>query len=124
MLEKTSVERLKKISQKIDAIFKNCQNGISQALRDEDTLQGAIMMKFVNIDELIKGIQKSNDLEALAIFDKDEIGAFNKTRNIASHEYEEIDFELIQMAIEKSLPHLKSKIDNAIKSYYENLEKY
>ncbi len=122
MFKKASVERLKKISQKIGAIFKNCENGISYALKDEDTLQGAIMMKFVNIDELIKGIQKNDDLEALKIFSEDEIRAFSKTRNIASHEYEEINYEFIELAIKDHLPYLKEKIDNAVKSYYENLQ--
>lgn len=122
MFEKANLERLKKISQKIEAIFKNCENGISEALKDEVTLQGSIMMKFVNIDELIKGIQKSNDLEALAVFSKDEIGAFNKTRNIASHEYEEINYDFMEIAIKDNLPPLKEKIDNSIKEYYANLD--
>lgn len=47
--DKANIERLKKISQKIGAIFKNCENGIDEALMDEDTLQAAIMMKFINI---------------------------------------------------------------------------
>lgn len=120
MLEKANIERLKKISQKIDCIFQICKNDIKKALRDEYVLQPAIMMKFINIDELVKGIQKSNDLEALAVFNKEEIGAFNKTRNIASHEYDEIDFDLIEMAIKDYLPPLKEKLDNVIKKYYEN----
>lgn len=33
--DKANIERLKKISQKISAIFKNCENGIDQALMDE-----------------------------------------------------------------------------------------
>ncbi|MCD8212908.1 MAG: DUF86 domain-containing protein [Campylobacter sp.] len=112
MSEKASMQRLKKISQKITSILNKCENGISEALSDEDVLQPAIMMQFVNIDELIKGIQESNDLEALALFSKEEIKSFSKTRNIASHEYEEVNYELINMAIKDYLPALRDRIDN------------
>ena len=92
MFEKASIERLKKISQKIGSILNKCSGGIYEALHDEDVLQPAIMMQFVNIDALLKGIQESNDLEALAIFTKEEI-----------------------RAIRDYLPILKEKIDKTIK---------
>ncbi|ERJ24059.1 DUF86 domain-containing protein [Campylobacter concisus] len=116
MFEKASVERLKKISQKIGSILNKCSGGIYEALHDEDVLQPAIMMQFVNIDALLKGIQESNDLEALAIFTKEEIRAISTTRNIASHEYERLNLELIEIAIRDYLPILKEKIDKTIKT--------
>ena len=91
--DKANIERLKKISQKIGAIFKNCENGIDEALMDEDTLQAAIMMKFIEIYTLAQGIQES------------------KTRNIASREYERLNYNLIKIAIEKHLPPIKERID-------------
>ena len=117
MFEKASIERLKKISQKITSILAKCENGIARALQDEDILQPAIMMQCVNIDELIKGIQESNDLEALSIFSKEEIKSFSKTRNTASHEYEQVNFELMEIAIRDYLPALKNRIDEAISKY-------
>jgi len=111
MFEKASVERLKKISQKIGSILNKCSGGIYEALHDEDVLQPAIMMQFVNIDALLKGIQESNDLEALAIFTKEDIRAISTTRNIASYEYERLNLELIEIAIRDYLPILKEKID-------------
>lgn len=117
MFEKANLERLKKISQKITSILKKCEIGTKQALADEDTLQPAIMMQFVNIHALLKGIQESNDLEALSIFSKEEVRAINATRNIASHEYEKLNFELIELSIENYLPKLNEKIKNAIIAY-------
>ena len=122
MFEKASVERLKKISQKIGSILNKCSGGIYEALHDEDVLQPAIMMQFVNIDALLKGIQESNDLEALAIFTKEEIRAISTTRNIASHEYERLNLELIEIAIRDYLPILKEKIDKTIKQKEACLE--
>lgn len=105
--DKANIERLKKISQKIGAIFKNCENGIDEALMDEDTLQAAIMMKFINIYALVQGIQESND----ALFNKEDISSLSKTRNIALHEYERLNYNLIKIAIEKHLPPIKERID-------------
>lgn len=117
MFEKSSVERLKMISDKISSILKKCEGGVAQALADEDVLQPAIMMQFINIHALLKGLQESNDLQALAIFSKDEIRAINATRNIASHEYERLNFELIEIAIKDYLPTLNQKIIDALKPY-------
>lgn len=105
--DKANIERLKKISQKIGAIFKNCENGIDEALMDEDTLQAAIIMKFINIYALVQGIQESND----ALFNKEDISSLSKTRNIALHEYERLNYNLIKIAIEKHLPPIKERID-------------
>ena len=74
---------------------------------DEDTLQAAIMMKFINIYALVQGIQESND----ALFNKEDISSLSKTRNIALHEYERLNYNLIKIAIEKHLPPIKERID-------------
>ncbi len=117
MFERSSIERLKRISDKISSILNKCEGGVAQALADEDVLQPAIMMQFINIYALLKGLQESNDLQALAIFSKDEIRAINAARNIASHEYERLNFELIEIAIKDYLPTLNQKIIDALKPY-------
>ena len=116
------IGRGKKISRERGAMLNKCSGGIYEALHDEDVLQPAIMMQFVNIDALLKGIQESNDLEALAIFTKEEIRAISTTRNIASHEYERLNLELIEIAIRDYLPILKEKIDKMIKTEENCLE--
>jgi hypothetical protein len=52
----------------------------------------------------------------LAIFTKEEIRAISTTKNIASHEYERLNLELIEIAIRDYLPILKEKIDKTIKT--------
>lgn len=116
---KGSIERLKKISQKISAILEICNDDIDNAILDETIKQPAIMMHFINIYELLRGIQNLNDIEALSIFKQEEIQALSKTRNIASHEYEKINFDLIKKAIKDFLPNLKENIDLAL-NLYEN----
>ena len=107
--DKANIERLKKISQKIGAIFKNGENGIDEALMDEDTLQAAIMMKFINIYALVQGIQESNDLACLALFNKEDIASLSKTRNIASREYERLNYNLIKNSYRETFATNKRK---------------
>ncbi len=58
----------------------------------------------------------------MAIFSKEEIRAISTTRNIASHEYERLNLELIEIAIRDYLPILKEKIDKTIKQKEACLE--
>ena len=57
MFERSSVERLKKISDKISSILKKCEGGVAQALADEDVLQPAMMIQFINIHALLKTLK-------------------------------------------------------------------
>lgn len=119
---KSSYERFKKISQRISAIFEICECGVDEALADEITKQPAIMMHFINMYELFKGIQEKNDVEALSFFTSEDVGALSKTRNIASHEYEKINFSLIKAAIEDYLPKLQNNLKRGMEIYKESVK--
>ena len=107
---KSSLERLKEISQKISAIFEICGDDIDASLSDETIIQPAIMMHFISIYELFRGIQEQNDIEALSLFSKEETQTLYRIRNIALYEYEKIDFSMIKIAIESHLPKIRQNI--------------
>ena len=115
MIEKENLERLQKISELINSISDKCKNGISKALQDKVLLKPSILMQFVHINQLINKIQQSNDLEALALFNKDEIKGFDKISDLALNNYEAIDLNLLEEFIRENLANLKEKIDNSEK---------
>lgn len=115
MIEKENLERLQKISELINSISDKCKNGISKALQDKVLLKPSILMQFVHINQLINKIQQSNDLEALALFNKDEIKGFDKISDLALNNYEAIDLNLLEIFIRENLANLKEKIDNSEK---------
>lgn len=119
---KSSYERFIKISQRISAIFEICECGIDEALADEITKQPAIMMHFINIYELFKGIQEKNDIKALSFFTSEDVAALSKTRNIASHEYEKINFSLIKIAIKDYLPQLQENIKRGMDFFQTSMK--
>ena len=82
-------------------------------------IQPAIMMHFISIYELFRGIQEQNDIEALSLFSKEEtqtlyrirnIDNFNQVISIISKEDEKIDFSMIKIAIESHLPKIRQNI--------------
>ena len=116
MPEKANIERIKKILVAIDKIFKNCKDGVEIALKDEVTKQPAIIMQFINIHTMLKGILESGDIDCIGLFEKNDIKAINTTRNIAAHEYEELNYGLIQKAISERLPQIQKKLSEFVKS--------
>ena len=80
------------------------------SLSDEMIIQPAIMMHFISIYELFRGIQEQNDIEALSLFSKEETQTLYRIRNIALYEYEKIDFSMIKIAIESHLPKIRQNI--------------
>lgn len=81
-------------------------------MQDEKEKQPAIIMHFISIKEQLQKIQDSNDIQILSIFDKEEIRGLSAVRNIASHDYEGLNLEIIESIIRVNLPIIKDKIDN------------
>lgn len=73
-------------------------------------------MQFINIHTMLKGILESGDIDCIGLFEKNDIKAINTTRNIAAHEYEELNYGLIQKAISERLPQIQKKLSEFVKS--------
>lgn len=107
---KSSLWKIKRNISKNFCYFEICGDDIDASLSDEMIIQPAIMMHFISIYELFRGIQEQNDIEALSLFSKEEPQTLYRIRNIALYEYEKIDFSMIKIAIESHLPKIRQNI--------------
>lgn len=112
MCEIENIKRLEKISDRLSQILSICEDGITKALQDTKLKQPAIIMHLIASKEQLQKIQDSGDMETLSIFSKDDIRGLSAIRNIASHDYDGINFAIIEDVIRNALPTLKEKIDS------------
>lgn len=114
MCDVENIKRVKKISDKISHILEICDNGIVKALEDTKLKQPAIIMHLISAKEQLQKIQDSGDIETLSLFSKEDIKGLSAIRNIASHDYDGINFSIIESVIREKLPTLKKKIDDFV----------
>ena len=107
MYDSTDLERVKLIQIKIVYILDICKIGIVTALEDEKTTRPAILMHLTSIAEQFSKI-KDNSL--LSIFDSDDVKGAIDTRNFIAHDYEGINFPIIEFIIRERLPILNNDI--------------
>ncbi len=79
----------------------------SNALRADRMYQKAIVMSLINIGELSKSFTE----DYLAAMPQIPWKAIRGFRNIASHQYEIIDFDDVQKTIKDDIPILKSALE-------------
>ncbi len=65
-----------------------------QALKNE-IKQKAIFMSLINIKETIKNIQDSADAEVMVIFCEEDMKRLSKSRNIAAHNSQAMDLNIV-----------------------------
>jgi uncharacterized protein with HEPN domain len=107
MYDSTDLERVKLIQIKIVYILDICQDGIVTALEDEKTTRPAILMHLASIAEQFSKIK---DNKLLSIFDNDDVKGAIDTRNFIAHEYEGINYPIIEFIIRERLPVLNKNI--------------
>jgi uncharacterized protein with HEPN domain len=107
MYDSTDLERVKLIQIKIVYILDICQDGIVTALEDEKTTRPAILMHLASIAEQFSKIK---DNKLLSIFDNDDVKGAIDTRNFIAHDYEGINYPIIEFIIRERLPVLNENI--------------
>jgi uncharacterized protein with HEPN domain len=107
MYDSTDLERVKLIQVKIVYILDICQDGIVTALEDEKITRPAILMHLASIAEQFSKIKDSN---LLNIFDNEDVKGAIDTRNFIAHDYEGINFPIIEFIIRERLPILNKNI--------------
>jgi uncharacterized protein with HEPN domain len=107
MYDSTDLERVKLIQIKIVYILDICQDGIVTALEDEKTTRPAILMHLASIAEQFSKIK---DNKLLSIFDNDDVKGAIDTRNFIAHDYEGINYPIIEFIIRERLPVLNKNI--------------
>ena len=112
MYNSDDIVRIELIHKKIVYILDICQNGIIKALEDEKTTRPAILMHLTSIAEQFSKIKDHNILKQ---FDSDDVKGAIDTRNFIAHDYEGINFAIIEFIIRERLPILNNKIKQLLK---------
>lgn len=112
-----NIKRLQDTTQRIQNIFDICDEfgKISLALAERKKAQPAIIMHFIvckeNFEKIIFDGENINQ-----ILDKEDMRGLSAIRNIASHDYEGLNLEIIESVIRLKLPVIKQKIDAFLQS--------
>ncbi|MGX3010496.1 HepT-like ribonuclease domain-containing protein [Helicobacter sp. 23-1044] len=95
---------------RIDIIQSICDNngGVVSALQDEATAQPAIMMHITIIYQQFEKLKKQNRMDILNRVPKNMISQIKKSRNITAHDYDSVNYAMIEKTIRTDLPKLKS----------------
>lgn len=116
------IRRLETAVEKIEEIEKICNlKGVAKALEDELILKPAIMKHFDVIHQQFEKLEKDQECHILSKIDKDDLKGLRQVRNWSSHDYDNIENEIIERAIHTKLPKLKENIQKVIKETKQEL---
>jgi len=105
---KRDVVILKKILKEIDDIKRYTAGMTAENFYEDDKTQKAVAMTLINIGELSKAfssefIERNKEIPWKAV---------QATRNIAAHNYEYFDMQIVWKTIEDDLPILKKHLES------------
>ncbi len=117
MYSKKALQRVEAIAKKIhfiDNIVKE-KGSIIVALEDEQNARAAILMHLTAIAEQFDKLLHSGELDILKHFDKQDIKGSYELRNFIAHDYEGIDFHIVEEVIKERLPIVAKGAKEALK---------
>ncbi len=117
MYSEKARHRVENIAKKIDFIENIVkENGsIVAALEDEQSARAAILMHLTAIAEQFDKLLHSGELEILTHFEKQDIKGSYELRNFIAHDYEGIDFHIVEEVIKERLPIVAKGVREALK---------
>lgn len=77
---------------------------VIKALEDEQNARASILMHLTSIAEQFDKLLHSGELEVLSHFEKQDIKGSYELRNFIAHDYEGIDFHIVEDVIVERLP--------------------
>ena len=106
MYSTKALHRIEVIKKKIEFIQNIVrENGsVIVALEDEQNARASILMHLTSIAEQFDKLLHSGELEVLSHFEKEDIKGSYELRNFIAHDYEGIDFHIVEDVIIKRLP--------------------
>ncbi len=106
MYSSKALNRIEIIQKKIEFIQNIVANkgSVVDALEDEQNDRAAILMHLTSIAEQFDKLLHSGELEVLANFEKQDIKGSYELRNFIAHDYEGIDFPIVEDVIVQRLP--------------------
>jgi len=106
MFSKKALKRIEIIQKKIlfiQNIVKE-KGSVVQALEDEQNARASILMHLTSIAEQFDKLLHNGELDILTHFDKQDIKGSYELRNFIAHNYEGIDFYIVEDVITERLP--------------------
>jgi len=106
MYSAKATKRIEIIKKKIEFIQNIVdENGsVIEALEDEQNARASILMHLTSIAEQFDKLLHSGELEVLSNFEKEDIKGSYELRNFIAHDYEGIDFHIVEDVIVERLP--------------------
>jgi len=105
-MSKKATERILLIKRKIEFIqnISKEKGSIVNALEDEQNARAAILMHLTAIAEQFDKLLHNGELEILSHFDKQDIKGSYELRNFIAHDYDGVDFYIVEKVIKERLP--------------------
>jgi uncharacterized protein with HEPN domain len=91
------------------------KGSVIQALEDEQNARASILMHLTSIAEQFDKILHSGELDILSNFDKQDIKGSYELRNFIAHDYEGIDFHIVEDVIVERLPIIMNSVEKVLK---------
>jgi len=106
MYNQKALSRIEIIKKKIEFIYNIVKEkgSVIQALEDEQNARASILMHLTSIAEQFDKLLHSGELDVLTNFEKQDIKGSYELRNFIAHDYEGIDFHIVEDVIVERLP--------------------
>ncbi len=117
MYSPKALSRIEIIKKKINFIHNIVaeKGSVIQALEDEQNARASILMHLTSIAEQFDKLLHSGELDILSNFDKQDIKGSYELRNFIAHDYEGIDFHIVEDVILERLPIIMNSVEKVLK---------
>ena len=112
-----ALSRIEIIKKKIEFIrnIVTEKGSVIQALEDEQNARASILMHLTSIAEQFDKLLHSGELDILSNFEKQDIKGSYELRNFIAHDYEGIDFHIVEDVILERLPIIMNSVEKVLK---------
>jgi len=116
MYSPKALSRIEVIKKKIEFIQNIVhENGsVIVALEDEQNARASILMHLTSIAEQFDKLLHSGELDILSNFEKQDIKGSYELRNFIAHDYEGIDFHIVEDVIVQRLPIILQSVEKVL----------
>lgn len=116
MYSSKALSRIKIIKKKIIFIHNIVaeKGSVIQALEDEQNARASILMHLTSIAEQFDKLLHGGELDVLSHFEKQDIKGSYELRNFIAHDYEGIDFHIVEDVIIERLPIILRSVEKAL----------
>ncbi len=117
MYSQKALSRIEIIKKKINFIHNivSEKGSVIAALEDEQNTRASILMHLTSISEQFDKLLHSGELDILSNFDKQDIKGSYELRNFIAHDYEGIDFHIVEDVIVERLPIIMNSVEKVLK---------